>query len=87
MNDLRDGPASCSISLEMLSRPVAFPLARFLRPIDISVGEIGASLRRSFWAWEGPWLSKYALLENSVGIVVDPGGHPPGYYRVVGRNW
>ena len=65
MNALQDGPASWSISLDILSRPVAFPMARFLRPIEISVGEIGASLRRSFWVWEGPWLSKYALLENS----------------------
>ena len=56
-NILQDGAATCSISLEMLSSPVAFP-ERFFIPMDISVGEIGASMRRSFWAWDGPWCSK-----------------------------
>ena len=47
-NSLQDGAATCSISLEMLSRPVAFPGGRFFIPMDISTGDIGASMRRSF---------------------------------------
>ena len=42
------GPAIFSISFEMLSKPVALPMARDIRPSFISVVVMGVSLSRGF---------------------------------------
>ena len=34
-------------------KPIALPVCRLFIPMDISVGDMGASMRRSFWAWVG----------------------------------
>ena len=47
MNDWHVSPAIFSISLDILSRPVAFPKDNFLRTQDISWEDMGFSMTDS----------------------------------------
>ena len=58
------GPAVLSISFEMLSKPVALPMARDFRPSFISVMVMGDSLSREVCVGVGGFSWKYWEHEN-----------------------
>ena len=53
MNDWHVSPATLSISLDILSRPVAFPTDNFLRTEDISWDDVGFSIGSSITDSDG----------------------------------